>query len=380
MPSLWLAGCGGGANAYVQTNLVANSAAYSPQIVEPNLINAWGIAIRPSGQGGHFWVTGMGTSFEYVGDVFGQPLQTDELKTVALPSSGTNVGNGNGVVFNEGQQFVITQQHANGFITAPARFIFVSDNGVLSAWTERKLPNGKFDWPSQAITVVDEGEEGSSFFGLAISPAQDQLFVADFGANPLPRLRIFNAQFVEEPLGHRFKNPFIKDGIFKVGDFAPFNVQCLSINGRSSVFVTYVSTQEDPDKPGQLLAGEELAGPGRGRLAEYTAQGELVAVWGDCGMLNGPWGVVVAPDNFGPFSNQLLVSNFSDGTILGFDTTTKLATDFMKDEKGQVLKIEGLWNLIFGNGQSLGDTNALYFAAGPNNEADGLFGSLRWPY
>ena len=284
-PSVWLAGCGGGGesvaagNSYKQSNLVANSAAYQPLILEPRLIDAWGIAIRPAGAGGHFWVTGMGTSFEYAGDVNGTPLFADGLKTVGLPASGADGG---------------------------------AANGVLSAWTERKKPDGTFDRSPDALKRVDYGGHGSAFFGLAINPAESQLFVVDFGANP-----------------------------------------------------------------GQLLPAVESAGRGRGRLVEYTVTGQQVAVWDDPGVLNGPWGVVMAPANFGPFSRQLLVGNFSDGSIVGFDTQTRRATEYLRGADGNVLKIQGLWNLLFGNGASLGDANALYFAAGPAEETDGLFGSLR---
>jgi uncharacterized protein (TIGR03118 family) len=379
LPGAYLVGCGGAmSNTYVQTNLVANSQAYAPQILEPKLVNAWGLAIRPAGAGGHFWVTSMATSFEYVGDVNGKPLYVDDLATVDLPKVGEGGGNANGVVFNSSANFVITQAHAKGAITAPAKFIFVSDNGVISAWTERPVAGGKFDRPGKALSVVDYTDKNSAFFGLTMTSKQDQLLVVDFGTNPLPQLRIFNNRFIEEPLNGRFANPFIGPKGFSVGDFVPFNVHTLTYGTTTSVFVTYVNTQEDPGKPGQLLKAEESAGPGRGRLVEYTEQGKLVAVWHDEGLLNGPWGMVVAPDHFGAFSNQLLVGNFSDGTLVGFDTKTRKATDYLRDAKGQVVEIEGLWDLLFGNGQSLGDANALYFAAGPNEERDGLFGSLRF--
>jgi uncharacterized protein (TIGR03118 family) len=104
----------------------------------------------------------------------------------------------------------------------------------------------------------------------------------------------------------------------------------------------------------------------------------LVAIWDDRGVLNGPWGVVAAPSGFGPFSNQLLVSNFSDGTIVGFDTGSRRATEYMRDTSGNIVKIQGLWNLLFGNGESLGDADAMYFGAGPADESDGIFGSLRF--
>ena len=376
--------CGGGGesaspgNSYRQANLVANSAAYKPLIVEPGLVDAWGLAIRPAGAGGHFWVTASGASYEYVGDVNGVPLHIDGLSEVALPASAAGVGAANGVVFNPGSHFVITQPHPNGAITNVAKFIFVSDNGVLSAWTERQNANGSFDRPVDALTVLDDSAGGSSFFGLAMLPTNNGLLANDFGANPEPRLRYFNAQLQEEPLGARFANPFFSTGGFKVGDLVPFNVYTAKVGAATSVFVMYVNTSFDPDHPGQLLPAVESSGRGRGRLVEYSASGQLIAVWDDRGALNGPWGLTVAPANFGPFSNQLLVGNFSDGTIVGFDTTTRRATEYMRNANGDKIVIQGLWGLLFGNGASLGDSNALYFAAGPAGEADGLFASLRF--
>lgn len=390
--STLLSGCGDSGqpsdnNRFVQANLVSNNAVFQPQILDTTMVNAWGIAIRPAGAGGHFWVTASSTSYEYVGDVNGTPLFQDSLKTVTLPLSqeipvsGDPVGAANGVVFNPGPNFVITQDHPNGPITSFARFIFVSDNGVLSAWTERPRPGGGFDRPSVALTMQDYSAGGSSFFGLAISPAQDKLFAVDFGANPAPdgaanpKIRVFDSFFNEEPLAGRFPNPFLSPEGFKVGDLVPFNIQTLTYDGITSVFVTYVNTSMDEN--GQLVVAVEDAGRGRGRLVEYTPDGNMVAVWDDRGTLNGPWGMVVAPANFGAMSNMLIVGNFSDGTLVGFDTRTRRATEFMRDTKGNVIKLQGLWALLFGNGASLGDTNALYFASGPADETDALFGSLR---
>jgi uncharacterized protein (TIGR03118 family) len=374
-------------NRFVQTNLVSSNAMFQPLMLDPTMVNAWGIAIRPAGAGGHFWVTASAASYEYVGDVNGTPLFQDSLKLVTLPIaneipvSQDPVGAANGVVFNSGPNFVITQDHPNGPITSFARFIFVSDNGVLSAWTERPIPGGGFDRPADALTLQDYSKDGSSFFGLAISPAQDKLFVVDFGANPAPdgaanpKIRVFDSVFNEEPLNGRFANPFVGPDGFKVGDLVPFNIQTLTYDGITSVFITYVNTSVDEN--GQLVVAVEDSGRGRGRLVEFTPDGNMLAIWDDRGTLNGPWGMVVAPMNFGAMSNQLIVGNFSDGTLVGFDTRTRRATEFMRDNSGNVIKIQGLWALLFGNGASLGDTNALYFAAGPADETEGLFGSLR---
>lgn len=390
-----LAGCGAeqgsgevvsSNNHYQQTNLVASSAAYKPLIVEPKLIDAWGIAIRPAGLGGHFWVTGMGKSFEYVGDVKGKPLFQDSLKDIALPpaidANGVlQEGASNGVVFNEGNGFVISQDiYNNGIsnrISNAAKFIFVSDNGVISAWTEQKNSDGTISRPDHAVAVFDEGAEGSAFFGVAMLPDFKSILAVDFGVNPQPRLRLFDDKFIEQPLNGRFANPFIK-GEFKVGDLVPFNAQTIDLGGKKSIFVTYVNTLEDPEHKGQLVAATESAGRGRGRLVEYTPEGQLIAIWDDRGVLNAPWGIAKAPQNFGSFSNQLLVTNFSDGTIVGFDIKSKKVTEYLRDEKGNIIKIAGLWNILFGNGESLGDSNALYFAAGPADETEGLFGVLRY--
>ena len=100
-------------------------------------------------------------------------------------------------------------------------------------------------------------------------------------------------------------------------------------------------------------------------------------MWNDGGKLSAPWGMAIAPDNFGVLSNALLVANFGDGTISGYDSKTTKFIDYMRDESGKPIEIKQIWGLIFGNGKSLGDKDALYFSAGPDDEKDGLFGSLR---
>jgi uncharacterized protein (TIGR03118 family) len=350
-----------------QVNLVANKPEFKAQILEPNLQNAWGIAIRPAGLGGHFWVTANTTrqSIEYVGDVGGVPLFQDDLKVVGTTGTPT------GVVFNGGTQFVVTQAHPAGPITAPAKFLFANDSGEITAWTERPRAGGGFDRPDGSVTVVDGSKTGSAFFGVGISPAGDRMYAADFGA--APQLRVYDGAFKELA---PFPNPFQRGSQLKPGDYAPFNVQAIGTPGQESVFVMYAKTQADPDNPAAFFAAEEDAGPGKGRLAEFAPDGKLIAVWRGRGMLNAPWGIALAPDDFGLFSGCLLVGNFGDGTIVAFHPRWKVALAYLRDEQGRKVKIDGLWGLQFGNGASLGEANHLYFAAGPNEEADGIFGKL----
>ncbi|MBL0727284.1 TIGR03118 family protein [Piscinibacter sp. HJYY11] len=335
-----------------QTNLVANRPEYNAQIVDPDLINPWGIAIRPAGFGGHFWFAsaGSGKSIQYVGDVGGVPLFQDELKVIDTlgPSSGT--------AFNPGSNFVITQEHANGAITAPTKFFFANLSGTVTAWTERPRAGGGFDHPLDSVPVIDGTARHSSFIGVTVAPGAERLLVADFGAEA--ELRVYNGAFAEQA---PMENPFRKAGA-QPGGFEAFNVQTLG----QSIFAMY----------GRHVPPGTSPLPAEGRLAEFDAQGRLVAKWAGRGLLNYPWGVAMAPQNYGLYSNCLLVGNFGDGTVVAFHPRYKVAIDYVRDDRGRRVVLDGLWGLQFGNGASLGEANHMYFAAGPNRETDGLVGKL----
>jgi len=331
-------------------------------------------------------------SYEYVGDVKAasaevlRTLHQDGLKTVKLPVGGDDKF-ATGVVFSGSMDdFVITQMiEGVAPITAPAKFLFASDGGIISAWTERKRADGAFDRSGEALAVIDQSSEGAQFFGLAISHDYDRLYAADFGAHP--SIKIFDGKFNPEPV--RFDAPFDdnKNGKVDAGEYAPFNVQALTTPaGDNHIFVTYAKTQACPQaeieqgacKKNELFPGEEeTSQPGHGRVAEFTEDGKLVEVWKDGGKLSAPWGIAYAPAEFGPLSNTLLVGNFGDGSIAAFDPKTRDYIDVIRDAKGKPVKVEKIWGLLFGNGESLGDANALYFAAGPDDEKDGLFGGMR---
>lgn len=364
-------GCGGGESTssaaapasageggYAQTNLVANDPSYRPLIIEPDLKNAWGISLRPAGAGGHFWVTASGTgkSFEYVGDVGDKKLFQDDLKVVSIPGIAAPEGTPTGTVFNPtGTGFVITQHAGSGEITGPTKFFFATDEGLLTAWTERKNPDGTTTRPTDSKVVFDRSKQKGKFFGVAISPSNDRLYLADFGAKP--GLVVLDEKF--EPVTGGFANPFAKA-------YQPFNVQAIG----DSIFVTYAAWDS---------AGEEEPGPGKGRLAEFSSDGRLVAEWDGGRYFNAPWGITKAPaTGFGPYSGALLVSNFGDGTIVALDPNTRKVRDYLRRPDGNRVEIDGLWDIKFGNGESLGRADGLYFAAGPGPEADGIFGRLDW--
>jgi uncharacterized protein (TIGR03118 family) len=356
------------ANSYAQTNLVATSAAYGAAVVDPTLVNAWGIATRPAGLGGHFWITanGTGLSSQWVGDVGGLPLYQDDLRIVTVPGPVLGAGatpgqpivapgTPTGVAFYGGNSaFRISQ----GSITnSSARFLFATDNGVISGWTERRNADGSFDRPFNAKAVIDRSADGVQFFGVGVDQPSARLFAANFGANP--GLMVYDGSFNDISARAGFANPFN-------AGYQPFNVQVLADD---RVFVTYAQW----DTP-----GEEKTGAGLGRVAEFAADGTLRRKWGgDAGAgLNAPWGVALAPADFGEFSGHLLVGNFGDGTIAAHNPDTGAFAGLLRNADGTAVAIEGLWGLQFGNGVSLGQTNRLYFAAGPEDEKGGLFGHI----
>jgi uncharacterized protein (TIGR03118 family) len=388
------------ANQYLQQNLVANDARYNPKFMQKDFVDAWGIAIRPKGAGGHFWVGAGGTSWQYLGDVTQsadaslKQLRQDDLKAVTVEGADSlvddsSLGKITGVAFNGAElnsnNFRVTGQVSGATVfDGSARFVFVTDSGKVTAWTDRAT-NGaitRADGPTKL--VFDGSEQGSAYFGVAIKPdTWDRLWLADFGSDP--QIRTLDKDWQVTPtIG--FENPFVK-GALKPGDPVPFNIQVLG----SRVFVMYAMSQADPTDAGLFYAAEEDAldakaeaasgnRPDKGKLAEFNLSGALVKVYSDEGRLNAPWGVAIASEEFGLLSGKLLVGNFGGaGRICAFDMSTGKYVDDLRGKDDLPVAIEGLWGLQFGNGESLGDADALYFAAGPNDEKDGLFGSLRVP-
>ncbi|MGQ4597539.1 TIGR03118 family protein [Nocardia sp. R6R-6] len=398
-------------NKYVQTNLAANNTEYNAQFTIPEMVNAWGLADRPKGAGGHFWVGAGGRSFQFVGDVTESSddkvhkLFQDGLKIVTIPgadadTSDKSEGKTTGVVFNPApiasDLFVVRDQPVEaegGPLNGSARFIFATDSGKISAWTEQGFEGQVVRHDGPANLVFDGKPQGMQFFGIALTPSGDKLLAADFGADPQVRTFDKNWQLIATT---GFANPFAtgdaidpaapeKGKKAKPGDPAPFNVSTVG----KRVFVSYATTQPDETDPSKFDAGEEdsldkdkeqAAGgkPDRGKLAEFDADGKLVRILDDGKRLNAPWAVTVAPEGFGPLSGKLLVGNFGGaGHLLAYDDATGKFADYLRDADGKPVAIEGLWALMFGNGESLGDADSLYFTAGPDDEKDGLFGKLR---
>jgi uncharacterized protein (TIGR03118 family) len=379
---------------YVQRNLVVNrydpADRHSPPrapIVDPDLRNPWGAAIRSAGLGGHFWLANQAsdTVTEYVGDVFDAegkfvPLYQDALKVV--PVDGAPIGQ---VFSSSDTDFPVsgpfcTDDNASkcdpsepsylGYFTGPARFITNTEDGKIAAWTEGTF-NGKFGRMRAFDTVLDHSPYSALYRGLTITEraSGNRLYAANFASG---EIEVYNNRWERvRPAGDdTFRKPSGVPSIYR-----PFNVQYLE----NYVYVTYarlVRRGERDFEPDEPFA--ERACKGCGYLAVFDEDGRHVATWEGRNRLNAPWGMTIAPANFGEFSNALLVGNFGDGTIVGFDRNTGRQIGYLRKPNGRIIKIDGLWAIFFGNGASLGRSDYLYFTAGPNDEEDGIFGSLSW--
>jgi hypothetical protein len=119
-----------------------------------------------------------------------------------------------------------------------------------------------------------------------------------------------------------------------------------------------------------------LTGPGRGIIDAFTLDGAFISRLVTAGPLNAPWGMAIAPANFGPLSNALLVSNFGDGRINAFNPTTGAFVGAMKDAAGTPLFIDGIRGIEFGNGLPFQPANSLYYGTGPTFGVFGEFGRI----
>lgn len=392
-----------GSNAYKTTVLVANSEKYAPTaFVDPNLVNPWGLALRPPGAGGHIWVSnaGTGTTTTYIGDVGGTPLYQDGLKLVPIISSARDLhpdmppgadgmAQVTGQVYNaasdrpgqpvefyvQGPAINYATGASTGLNAGAAKFVFVTQDGTINAWRSNTA-SGMLE----AVVVKDYSTMDNfmaqglkarpGFNGVAMTTdgwtlnaqgekvADNRLFAADFAAG---RVMTFDNQWNDITASTPFARP---TGLTEI--WHPFNVQVL---GDGRVYVAWTENALEIDEP-----TEEI--PGLGRIAAYDRNGNLLQDYTASSKLNNPWGMAIAPDSFGALAGALLVANFGDGTIVAYDPTTGADLGYVKDEHGQPLVIDGIWGLAFGNGVALGDANALYYTAGPDEERDGVFGRI----
>jgi uncharacterized protein (TIGR03118 family) len=372
-------------NHYTQTNLVTDpNSGSSATFTDNNLKNPWGLARSTTSP---WWVSdnnaGVSTLYDGTG-VARSLVVTIPGPNGTVPCTGSNppancfMATPTGVVFNGSPDFDLSP----GDPKTAALFIFVTEDGTISAWNSAV--------GSAAVLKVDNSANptaanGAVYKGATIGEFQGKryLYVTNFRAG---KIEVYDANFNQVTLSggegddrSEREEAFDDERIPK--GFAPFNVQ--NIGG--SLFVTYAK-QDAPRH-------DSVPGAGLGFVDLYSPSGKLLTRFEHGSWLNSPWGIVWTPRDFGEFSNDILVGNFGDGTIAAYNGFTGNFIGLMRDHNGAVLSIDGLWALAFGNsaagcpstppiGSNLpkcgaaGPYNSLFFTAGVNGEKDGLFGTL----
>jgi uncharacterized protein (TIGR03118 family) len=334
-----LAAAGAGASrslvAYNVYPLISDSSAVQAALADTSLVNGWGLSASASSP---WWAANnkTNTSTLYSG------VGSKNALTVTVAGGPT------GTVANASTtDFLISQ---NG-VTASSRFLFDTQAGQVLGWSP--TVNG-----TAAVTAVDNSANGAEYVGLAT--LNDRLYATDFHN---AKVDAFDASF--KPLSLGFSDPKIPKG------WAPFGIQALNGN----IFVTYAKQ----DKAKRI----SIPGGGQGYVDEFDPNGKLIAGVASKGTshapLNAPWGLALAPANYGAFGGDLLVGNFGNGRISAYQQLASGKWVFkgqLRVANGAPIVLDGLWAIAFGNGASAGPTNNLYFLAGPSGQTHGLFGFI----
>jgi uncharacterized protein (TIGR03118 family) len=330
---------------YQRTDLVSNQAGAAP-LQDQHLVNGWGLVSLATSP---FWVSDNVTGFStlYTGTGTQVPLFVSVPAKPTAPAG--TLGTPTGVVgnispINTDFTFKV------GSNSAPALFIFATLDGTIVAWNPGVDPVDPTSHISVATTVGGRPDDGAEYTGLAIAVNQSKqtfLYAADDGPNR--RVDMFDSSF-------NFVKSFSDPEIPR--DFTPYGIQ--AIDGQ--IWVTFTALNKAQG----------------GFVDVFDTAGNLVKHFAVHGPLHSPWGIAKAPANFGPMSNAILISNnISRGRINAFNPETGKFLGPLRDASGQPIEIDSVWALQFGQGNGAnGPTNQLFFTAGPNNYANGLFGTI----
>jgi uncharacterized protein (TIGR03118 family) len=343
------------AQQYTRTDLVSSIPGVGTNALnghDTQLVNSWGLT---RGAASAWWISDNGTGLATVYNGVGNKALT---VTIPVPSGVNQHSSPTGVVANGTTGFALPGSTA-------AKFIFVTEEGTIAAW------NGG----AAAVIVKDNSGKGAIYKGCTIAEWNGNhfLYVANFQSG---EIEVYDSTFqpvTQDP------HAFLADGDddardFDHGrngdeehhrDFAPFNVQAIGTN----LYVAYA--KQGPGKK------DEVDGAGLGFVNVFSPGGRRLARLQFGPWFNAPWGMALAPGEFGEFSHSLLVGMFGSGQIAAFNPVNGRFIGLMKKPDNSILNIDGLWALGFGAGNAnSGPYNTLFFTSGPNKESDGTFGTL----
>jgi uncharacterized protein (TIGR03118 family) len=345
-------GDGGGiaTRSYVQTNLVSDIPGLAAH-TDPHLKNPWGTSVGP---GTPIWVSDNAAGVTTLYDGAGNPRQLVVTIPAAPSADPGAVGTPTGQAFNSfdpaSPDFVVSNAGASG----PAFFLFATEDGTIQGWNPSVDPNHAVIAVDRSIATDGAGDTGAVYKGLALvtTPAGKFLYASNFRFGTVD---VFNSHF---ELVNSFTDPTIPAG------FAPFGIHNIGGN----LYVTFA--KQDADKH------DDVARPGNGFVDEFAPNGDLIRRFVSRDTLDSPWAVTLAPPTFGALGGDILVGNFGDGRIHAYNPSTGQPQGELSSAVGGPITISGLWGLRFAPNTPGATANTLFFTAGINHEADGLFGDL----
>jgi uncharacterized protein (TIGR03118 family) len=352
------------ATAFVVKPLVADGAG-AAATQDTNLVNAWGLVFGPNVP---VWIANnkTNTSTLYDGNGTIVPL----VVTLPAAADGTPFEPTGIVAFTGATQFPNDFKVTAGGKTGQSVFIYSGLSGQLAGWS----PTVNMTQAAWAYTATDK----ACYRGLAIANngTANFLYANDFvGA----KIDVFDGTFTKQPAS---AFPFTDPNLPK--NYAPFGIQAIA-NGPGGAMQIYVSYAMSGTGANAGTC-EDTRGAGFGAINVFDANGKLVTELVKVGgALNAPWGMALAPKDFGTLSNALLVSNHADGTINGYDPANGTWIGTLQTSAGAFTQ-PGLWGIAFGNdgktsaGVDLNQPhNTLFFTAGPSEAANGLYGRIDLP-
>ena len=330
------------ASAYLATTLVEDFAGGTARKQDTNLVNPWGLAL---GATSPMWIannhTDTSTLYNGNGDI--------QALVVHLPAGFDPTG----MVANATTDFTVT-----GGTTAVAAFIFAGESGKIAGWAA--TVNGGV--PVVPFTAPD----GAVYKGLAIANngTGNFLYAADFHNSKVDVLDKAYAKQTPSATSFAFTDATLPAG------YSPFGIQAVNIAGTTRIVVAYA--KHDTSNP-----DDEAGGAGLGVVNVFDTNGVLVThLVPTGGKLNAPWGVAIAPADFGTLSNAVLVGNFGDGKIHGYDSATGRYLGELGDGATTAFAQPGLWGILFGNDAVNQPHSTLFYAAGINGEVNGRYGRI----
>ncbi len=341
--------------SFTATTLVTDPASTGGLTTDANLVNPWGIAFGP----GVAWVANNHSETSTLYDGNGKAQPTAAPLAVAFANSvadPTVTFDPTGTVFNSTADFVVTSAGKS----SAAKFLFVGEGGMIAGWSP------SVDAQNAITMFADAG--GAVYKGLALANngSGNFLYATDFHNG---KVDVFDKNFAKQvptATSFAFTDPTLPAG------YAPFGIQALGTGtgGAVQIFVSYAQ-QMPPDNH------DNANGAGLGLVDVFDTNGNFVShlvVAG--GKLNAPWGLALAPSDFGTLSKALLVGNFGDGTINAYDPNSGAVVGTVADSTGTAFAVPGLWGIAFGNDADNQPHNTLFYAAGPNNEGNGAYGRI----